>query len=165
MGKVTKLSLQVAIDGTAADNELVDMFQSGPLRGDGEGVVDLKGDKSSKGRSLLGGNSDYMWFLFTEIVESICGIVAEGMASGMCVEEFEVALDGTDDDHLTGDEIQGHTEEGRIAGLQAEEVTGDTGTIEHPLLFYVHRFGSPRGATGVDQYGGGGTAPLRKKFF
>ena len=74
------------------------------------------------------------------------------VAARLNAHELQTASDGAHHHHFTSNVVERHTEQSRVATLQAQEVTGDACARFHATLLHHHRFRCACGATGVYQY-------------
>lgn len=157
VGKGLQLACQLLVDGASTDDELPDGLQPPRLLGHAEGVVDLQGHHGGEGEAAVGGGIELPGI-------SAQRGVAEGMAAGLHADELQTALEAAHDHHLTGDIVERHAEQGRVAGTETEEVARDAGGGEHAPLLHLHRLGSARRAARVDGDGGRRTVPLGEEL-
>lgn len=157
VGKGLQLACQLVVDGASADDELPDGLQPPRLLGHAEGVVDLQGHHGGEGEAAVGGGIELPGI-------SAQRGVAEGMAAGLHADELQTALEAAHDNHLAGDIVERHAEQGRVAGTETEEVARDAGGGEHAPLLHLHRLGSARRAARVDGDGGRRTVPLGEEL-
>mgnify|MGYP000041940713 CR=1 FL=1 len=74
--------------------------------------------------------------------------------------EPESPHEGADHDHLPGNVLQGHAQQGGVAPLQSEERAGQPGACLHAALLDLHMLGRPRGAGSLHADGRTAVVPL-----
>ena len=121
VGKVAQGFGQRGVDGTAPDDEMFHLSEQCPFAGHLQAVVDLhRYHGCEDGRILQPG---------------------QRMAAGLHCDEPQSSHQRTHDDHLSGDVLQGHAQQGRVARVQVQKVASQACACFHACFLYFHAFG------------------------
>ena len=131
------------------------MSETLPFLGNLQGVIHLHRNH--------GGKSDFPIYIFSIYIFQI--YILQWMTTRRNRNKMEMALYTAHHHHLTCDIIKRHTEQSTVTRLQSQEITGNAGRVEHPLLLHHHRLGLSRGATGMHQHPVAIVIPFRKEIF